>query len=360
MRRIKGRTDTLDAELLISPGEIIARAAATVPENDGAPEAVPHAERVQVWAPSRPLDGTDPAFEANAPAPMRRAQRRPSDVLRSAMFFGTRGAAIVAGLALIAGIPAWLWWSGTADRATRHAAATIHSLQREAVSRVAVRLDHLDVEGRTRTTQAALRGVLQLKKGDSLFAADPWLIKRRLETLPWVRSATVERRYPGTLTVRLVERNPVARYRDGGSVLLVDDTGMVIPVAPEKDHDSLILLTGAGASEASPALLTLLEDDTTLARRITAATRHGNRRWDLVFDSGAVLRLPEGYERAAWAKFVALDREHNFIARGAVSFDMRLLDRIVIRNPGRTPAPASAPRPPEKPNADAKKPKKTG
>jgi len=354
MRRVRGRAAQMDSGLLVSPGEIIARAAATVPERP--PEEDEAGAKVEVWTPPR---GDDDTIVVPPAAPMRRARRRPKDTLRYAWFYASRGAVALVLFGGVIGVPVWLLKTGTLDEAQHEAAATYQKLRQRADLGVSVALDHLTVEGRNRTSREALRGALQVKKGDNLLAADPWAIKRRLEALPWIRVATVERRYPNAMVVTLVERNPIARFRAHGATILVDETGALIKVEPEKEHENLILLSGDGAPGGAAALLKLLEDDPALARRVVSAARLGQRRWDITFEGGAVLRLPDGYEKAAFAKFGEFDRQHGLLARGAVTYDMRLPDRLVIRGT-RTAAPAPAPAaPPTKPAA-SKPPKKTG
>jgi cell division protein FtsQ len=351
MRRVKDRAHA-DASLLVSPGEIIARAAATVPERP--PEENEGEAKVRVWnAPPRADDDTITIPPASAP--MRRARRRPKDTLRYAWFYASRGAVAAMLLAGAVGLPVWLFKSGTLDEAGHEAAETYRHL-RQGEFGVSIALDRLTVEGRNRTSREALRAALKAKKGDNLLAADPWSIKKRLEALPWIRAATVERRYPNAMLVTLVERTPIARFRDKGGAVLVDETGALIKVEPEKEHENLILLSGAGAPEAAAALLKRLEDEPALARRVVSAERLGDRRWDLSFEGGAVLRLPDGYEKAALAKFAEFERQHGLLARGAVTYDMRLPDRLVIRGT-RTATPAPAP--PAKPAA-AKPARKTG
>jgi cell division protein FtsQ len=353
MRRVKDRGAQMDSGLLVSPGEIIARAAATVPEHP--PEEEREAAKAKVWTPEREDDDT---IVVPAAAPMRRARRRPKDTLRYVWFYASRGAVAAVLLAGAVGLPVWLLRSGTLDEAGREAAQTVASLKHRADLAASVALDRLSVEGRNRTSREALRAALQIKRGDNLLAADPWAIRKRLEALPWIRSATVERRYPNAMVVTLVERNPIARFRDKGGTILVDETGALIKVTPEQEHENLILLMGEGAPEAAAALLKLLEEEPALARRILSATRYGQRRWDIAFEGGATLRLPDGYAKAALAKFGEFDRQHSLLARGPVTYDMRLPDRMVIRNP-RAATPAVAPAQPEKPAA-SKKPKKTG
>jgi cell division protein FtsQ len=342
----------MDAGLLVSPGEIIARAAATVPERP--PEEDEGRAKVEVWTPPR---GPDDTIVVAPAAPMRRARRRPKDTLRYAWFYASRGALALALLAGAVALPVWLMRSGAIEKAEHEAAETYRHLRHGELG-VSVALDRLVVDGRNRTSREALRAALQIKKGDNLLAADPWAIKKRLEALPWIRAATVERRYPNAMLVTLVERTPIARYRDRAGTVLVDESGELIKVAPEKEHENLILLTGDGAPEGATALLKLIAEEPDLARRIVSATRLGQRRWDLAFEGGAVLRLPDGYEKAALAKFGEFERQHGLLARGAVTYDMRLPDRLVIRGT-RTATPAPTPAAPAKPAA-AKPAKKTG
>ena len=50
-----------------------------------------------------------------------------------------------------------------------------------------------------------LLGSLGVHMGQPLLAIDPVDMKKRLESLPWVRSVTVERRLPDALYVRITE-----------------------------------------------------------------------------------------------------------------------------------------------------------
>jgi cell division protein FtsQ len=354
MRRVRERAGAMDSGLLVSPGEIIARAAATVP--DRAPEEPP-TEAARVWTAPPSQDEAERTIVVPPARPMRKAKRRPKDMLRHAWYYGVRGGVAAALLAAVVALPVWLSRSGALDDAGRAASSAVAQWRSGGLGATA-RLQRLTVEGRNRTSREAVRAAIRVGRGSSLFAADPWEIKRRLEALPWVRSATVERRYPDAIRVRLVERTPVARYRDRDALVLVDETGEIIRVAAEKEHDNLVILAGDGAPAAARALLRLLEGDPSLARRVQSATRYGRRRWDLAFEGGAILRLPEGHERAALAKFGEFERQHSLLARGAVTYDMRLPDRLVIRG-SRAATPAETPPPSEKPGA-AKKPKKTG
>ena len=86
--------------------------------------------------------------------------------------------------------------------------------------------------------------------------------------------------------------------------------------------------------EAAPALKPMVK----------AASWIGNRRWDLLFDTGEKLQLPEGEEAAAAAlvKFAELDTEKRLLGRGIISFDMRDPDKLVYRRSAPAPVPTPA------------------
>ena len=66
------------------------------------------------------------------------------------------------------------------------------------------------------------------KTGTNVFRMSLDLERRGVETLPWVRTATVTRILPHGLLVHITERTPVAYANSGGRVSLVDEEGMLL------------------------------------------------------------------------------------------------------------------------------------
>ena len=60
----------------------------------------------------------------------------------------------------------------------------------------------------------------------------------------------------------------------------------------------------------------------------------GNRRWDIVFQTGETLALPEEFPEKALVKFAQLDGAQALLGRGWLRFDMRDPTRFVGRKPG--------------------------
>ena len=92
-----------------------------------------------------------------------------------------------------------------------------------------------------------------------------------------------------------------------------------------------------------------------MAPEATGATWIGGRRWDLRFQSGEVLALPEGQETAekALVQFARMDKMTQLLGQGLVRFDMRIPGKFIVRvssQPGTVikdapPPPAPAPVP---------------
>lgn len=95
---------------------------------------------------------------------------------------------------------------------------------------------------------AALLRSAGIRRGEPLVDVDPPRAERRLEAVPWVRTATVRRRWPRSLRVTLTERVAVAQISTsprGRAVALVDATGRVVAERPAPAA-SLPLLAGVG------------------------------------------------------------------------------------------------------------------
>jgi cell division protein FtsQ len=69
--------------------------------------------------------------------------------------------------------------------------------------------------------------------------------------------------------------------------------------------------------------------------QLASATWVGGRRWDLSFQSGETVVLPEGEQaaRAALAKFAKADQTNGLLGRGLVRFDLRIPGKMIVRLP---------------------------
>ncbi len=173
---------------------------------------------------------------------------------------------------------------------------------------IGLRVADIRVEGRQTTDRETILEALGARPGTPILAVDPARAKQQLESLPWVRSALIERRLPDTLYVRLVEREPLALWQHAGKIELIDRTGAVIPVSRLDQFAKLPLVVGEDAASHASELLAMLASEPDLASRVTAAVQVGGRRWNLRIDNSIDVLLPADDPAAAWADLARLQR----------------------------------------------------
>ena len=86
----------------------------------------------------------------------------------------------------------------------------------------------IEVEGATPEVRTDMQAVLEDVQGTSLAALDAAALERRLEAVPSVGAATVDRAFPHTLEVRVVPERPLAVVRDGARAWLIAESGRVV------------------------------------------------------------------------------------------------------------------------------------
>ncbi|GAB4189028.1 MAG: hypothetical protein OHK0024_29470 [Thalassobaculales bacterium] len=204
------------------------------------------------------------------------------------------------------------------------------------------------VEGRRRTPAEAVLQALAVERGTPILQVDPAATRERLEALSWVRLAQVERRLPDLLHVRLVEREPLALWQQGGRHALIDAEGVVLTSEGLEDYAHLVVVVGEGAPARAAGLMRLLAQAPDLKPRVRYAQWVGERRWNLVMDNGITVRLPEGDAAAAWLRLAELEREHSLLEREVLAIDLRLPDRLIVQVPHEPKAPAVKPKGPQK------------
>jgi cell division protein FtsQ len=230
-------------------------------------------------------------------------------------------------------------------RAAEAEVAHVGSLLLEGSARLGLAVDDIEVEGRETTDRATILAALGAKEGTPILAVSPARAKAELEALPWVRSAVIERRLPGTIYVRLVERKPLALWQHGGKIELIDQQGIVIPVRQLDRFSKLPMVVGEDAAAHAAALIAMLQREPELMAHVTAAIRVGGRRWNLRLDNSVDVLLPEEKPEAAWTELARLERSREILKRNIEAIDMRLPDRLVLKLP---PEPEKPVRPTKK------------
>ncbi|HTI83588.1 MAG TPA: cell division protein FtsQ/DivIB [Acetobacteraceae bacterium] len=194
-----------------------------------------------------------------------------------------------------------------------------------------LRVTDVVIQGRANTPEPLLRAAIGVNRGDPILGFSVELARQRIESLSWVEQATVERQLPGTVVVYLKERRPFAIWQNQGKFMLIDRNGQVVANQNVADFRQLPLVVGPGAPAAAAKLVDALTDRPDLQKRIVAAVRVAERRWNLQMTNGTSVMLPEGHAVEAIDRLMQLQQQHELLDRPLVAIDMRLGDRLVVR-----------------------------
>ncbi len=199
-------------------------------------------------------------------------------------------------------------------------------------------------------TEAQIRLVAERKVRGTFFTVDLDRVRESLEKLPWVREARVERRWPDTLVVSLVEHVPLARWNDHA---LVSSEGEIFGAAVSGKLPRL-----TGPDEASAEVVAAYRRHSRalapLGLHIEALRLSPRRAWRIEVDNGMQLALGRDQADARLARFVALyprlfaappaTDDQTVIAVVPVAVDLRYPDGFAVRMPrGHMPARFAAP-----------------
>lgn len=205
----------------------------------------------------------------------------------------------------------------------------------EAMGHAGFRVKSVDVTGVQRMDSRPVFQIALDQKSMAMPLVDVATIRQKLLRYGWVKDARVSRRLPDTLVIDIVERKPAALWQDDQKLSLIDSEGVVLDRVKVSDMPDLPLLIGAGANAHSEELNQLLGEVPTLKPQLESATWVGGRRWDLNFQSGETVVLPEGDDEAkkALAKFAKLDKSAGLLGRGIKRFDLRIPGKMIVRLP---------------------------
>lgn len=243
------------------------------------------------------------------------------DVSVSSVIFG-----LMMVTALIVAAAAWM--GGSLSKVEIRFANAVDGVART----VGLSVDSVSVVGVEGELADTVRLAAMVEPGENMFRADPHLIKRRVEATKRVVNVSVYRLWPDQIQIYAYPAEPVALWSNGKSWIVVDSLGREMTGLPAERYASLPKLNGEGGAKAAPSLTRALAKAPALSSRLQLATRINDRRWNLVLDNGAVVRLPvDSKIDNSLQRLTALHTAERLLDQSVISIDMRVADRVFIK-----------------------------
>jgi cell division protein FtsQ len=220
-----------------------------------------------------------------------------------------------------------LWQSGWIPNAIDQAKWKVIAMSTD----LGFKVGEIFVIGRRETAQKDLLAAMQLARGAPILAFDLQAARKRIEALPWIKAASVERMLPDTVLLNIEERQPLALWQHKGVFALIDSDGEVIRKTELDRFSDLMVVVGRDAPVHAAELLRILAVEPELMSQVKAAVRIGGRRWNLRLKNDIDVRLPEEDTAKAWARLAEYEKTHQVLARDIQILDLRIPDRLIVR-----------------------------
>jgi len=271
------------------------------------------------------------------PVPVRSSRRRIANNLGRAWVLHRRailrGVAVAALLAAAVAVYELRTPIGTA-------AVAMGDVAQGRFAAVGLAIGEISISGQSFTSEQAIFDALGIEPHTSTFGFDVEAARQRIAELPAVASVTVRKTYPGDVIVTITEKQPVARWKVDGITFVVDGAGEQIG----EDHGAygdLPLVVGDGANDDAMAMIRALGQHPVLEAGLVALSRIADRRWDLIYDTGLRVQLPELGVARALRNLESYQADYQLLDRDVTVIDMRV-DTLVAVRPTKTDAELAA------------------
>jgi cell division protein FtsQ len=155
------------------------------------------------------------------------------------------------------------------------------------------------------------------------------LIDRIKSELPWVNQVVITRSMPNILNISITEYEPFAIWQNEGAKYLTDKEGNLIPYEDQEEFQHMVILSGKGANNHAKSLFNIFASDPNLSANVYSATWVSSRRWDIRFDNGLLIKLPESNISEAWQRLIKIYNMPGSIV-GLKNIDLRISDKTYL------------------------------
>lgn len=191
-------------------------------------------------------------------------------------------------------------------------------------------IGEISITGQTLTDEQAIFDALGVEPHTSTVSFDVEAARQRIAELPAVETVSVRKTYPGDVIVTVTEKVPVARWRVDGITFVVDGAGEQIG-EDKGAYSDLPLVVGDGANDDAMVMIRALDQYPALKDGLVALSRIADRRWDLIYDTGLRVQLPELGVARALRNLVGYQNDYQLLDRDVTVIDLRVSTLVAVR-----------------------------
>ena len=157
-------------------------------------------------------------------------------------------------------------------------------------------------------------------------------LQKIINKIDSVESSNVRINDSGVLLVEVIERKPVAVYREQDELSLIDIKGYKITnIFSRSDRKDLPLIVGTEGNYQVKEALEIYQLLSVNINEIRGLIRIGKRRWDIIFKNNKRIKLPEKNPKRLLRKFLSSDKSYLISSNNFSIIDLRFTNKIILR-----------------------------
>jgi len=160
------------------------------------------------------------------------------------------------------------------------------------------------------------------------------LIDELKSKLNWIDKVRIKRQMPDILNIEIEEYQPFAIWINDNKKFIIDKEGNSVPFLEEyesnEEFKNMIILSGRGANQNAKSLFNILVINSEIMQDIYSANWVGNRRWDIRFFDGLLVKLPEIEISNAWKELIKI-YANSKNDKSIKSIDLRVEGKIYLQ-----------------------------
>ena len=157
-------------------------------------------------------------------------------------------------------------------------------------------------------------------------------LQKIINKIDSVESSNIRINDSGVLLVEVIERKPVAVYREQDELSLIDIKGYKITnIFSRSDRKDLPLIVGTEGNYQVKEALEIYQLLSANINEIRGLIRIGKRRWDIIFKNNKRIKLPEKNPKRLLSKFLSSDKSYLISSNNFSIIDLRFTNKIILR-----------------------------
>ena len=186
------------------------------------------------------------------------------------------------------------------------------------------KIENVLITGTRNLSNNYIKDTIEIYNDGSIFNIDLSSIYNKIKQNSWVKEVSIERVLPNIIKIKILENQPIAIWQNKKNNKLITANGDIIFDGNVNDFkNDFPIIKGNKSKENISSILEILETNQNFYENIWSLTFINERRWDLHFNQGLVVRLPSKDIKKAWEKIIKLQKNYNVLNLKLTEIDLR-------------------------------------